>query len=153
MAKKLIVAWVSMGLLILIAGYLATYQAEIRLNLDRIARTHANLSLIYDLQNNLAEAEAQVRGFIITGDEKQLEDYPGTTQEIARILRELSVHMAGEPDQRRLLENLKPSNSKWLDLVGQTIVLRREKGFEPGQQPAITREGNKSPRQHPQDSG
>ena len=143
MAKKLIVAWVSMGLLILIAGYLATYQAEIRLNLDRIARTHANLSLIYDLQNNLAEAEAQVRGFIITGDEKQLESYPEITQEIARILRELSVHMAEEPDQLRLLKNLEPLNAKWLDLMGQTIALRREKGFDPGQQPAVTREGNK----------
>jgi len=60
MGKKLFAAWVTMGLLFLIVGYLFTYQEELRVNLDRVARTHAVLSLIYDLQNNLAEAEAVV---------------------------------------------------------------------------------------------
>jgi signal transduction histidine kinase len=143
MGKKLIVAWVSMGLLILLTGYLATYQEEIRVNLDRIARTHANLSLIYDLQNNLAEAEAQVKDFIITGDARHLQTYAQTTQEIERILWELSELMVDEPEQRRLLESLKPLNAKRLGLVAQINALRLEKGFDADQHPGLTREENK----------
>jgi CHASE3 domain sensor protein len=86
MGKKLFAAWVAMGLLFLIAGYLFTYQEELRVNLDRIARAHFILSLIYDLQNNLAESEAVVRGFIITGEEKQLKVYPALTREIEKFM-------------------------------------------------------------------
>ena len=76
MGRKLFAAWVSMALLMLVAGYLFTYQEELRLNLDKIARTHLMLSMIYDLENNLSETEALVRGFIITGDDRQLQGYP-----------------------------------------------------------------------------
>jgi signal transduction histidine kinase len=143
MGRKLFAAWVSMALLFLIGGYLFTYQEELRVNLDRIARTHAALSLIYDLENNLAGAEAVVRGFIITGDEKPLQAYPETTQEITRLIAELSLHMGNDPEQQKLLNKLKPLIVKRLALFDTIVELRRQKGFEEGQYPKFTREGSK----------
>jgi len=143
MGKKLFAAWVSMALLFVIAGYLFTYQEELRVNLDRVAHTHTVLSLIYDLQNNLAEAEAVVRGFIITGDEKQLKAYPVITREIKQLFKETRYLVENEPEQLKLLDNLKPLTDKRLALFDQAIALRREKGFEEKQYSEITREGIK----------
>jgi len=143
MGRKLFAAWVSMGLLFLIAGYLFTYQEELRVNLDRIARTHVVLSLIYDLENNLAGAEAIARGFIITGDEKSLQAYPETTQEINRLVAELTLHIENDPEQQELLNRLKPLTVKRLALFDRIIELRRQKGFEEGQHPEFTREESK----------
>ena len=143
MGKKLFAAWVSMALLFVIAGYLFTYQEELRVNLDRVARTHAVLSLIYDLQNNLAEAEALVRGFIITGDEKQLKAYPVITREIKNLFKEIRYFVENDPEQLKLLGDLQPLTDKRLTLFDQAVTLRREKGFEEGQYSEITREGNK----------
>src|SRR3974390_1388863 len=143
MARKLFAAWISMGLLMLLVGYFFSYQEELRLNLDRIARTHLMLSMIYDLENNLAAADALVCGFIIPGDDKQLGKYPATTKEINRIFAELSFHTENYPEQRKLLNKLKPLMAKRLALYDQAISLRREKGFEEGQYPDATPEGKK----------
>jgi signal transduction histidine kinase len=143
MGRKLFAAWISMGLLMLLVGYFFSYQEELRVNLDRIARTHLMLSMIYDLENNLAGAEALVRGFIITGDDKQLQEYPATTKEIDRIFAELSFHTENYPEQRKLLKGLKPLVAKRLALYDQAISLRREKGFEEGQYFDSTPEGKK----------
>ncbi len=143
MGKKLFAAWVAMGLLFLIAGYLFTYQEELRVNLDRIARAHFILSLIYDLQNNLAESEAVVRGFIITGEEKQLKVYPAITREIEQLFREIHDFVEDDPEQCKLLGNLKPLIVQRLTLFEKAIILRREKGFEEGKHSEFAREGNK----------
>ena len=143
MGKKLFAAWVTMGLLFLIVGYLFTYQEELRVNLDRVARTHAVLSLIYDLQNNLAEAEAVVRGFIITGDEKQLKAYPVITREIKKLFKEIHYLVNNDPEQLQLLANLRPLIDKRLALFDQAIALRRAQGAEEAQYVEITQEGSK----------
>ncbi len=143
MGRKLFAAWVSMALLMLVAGYLFTYQEELRLNLDKIARTHLMLSMIYDLENNLAETEALVRGFIITGDDKQLQGYPEETRELERIFAELSFYTENYPEQRKLLDKLRPLVAKRLALYDQAISYRREKGFAEGQYPNATPAGRK----------
>ena len=143
MGKKLFAAWVTVGLLFLIAGYLFTYQEELRVNLDRVARTHFILSLIYDLQNNLAESEAVVRGFIISGEEKQLKPYPATTREIKELFKELQYATENDPEMRQLLGNLRLLIDQRLALLEKAIALRREKGFELGQYSDYTQEVNK----------
>jgi signal transduction histidine kinase len=143
MGRKLFAAWVTMAILMLVAGYLFTYQEELRLNLDKIARTHLMLSMIYDLENNLAETEALVRGFIITGDDKQLQAYPEETREIERVFAELSFHTENYPEQRKLLDKLRPLVAKRLGLYDQAITFRREKGFSENQYPNATPEGRK----------
>jgi|YelNatPaOPRAMG01_1025707.scaffolds.fasta_scaffold00341_12 signal transduction histidine kinase len=141
--NKIIVAWVSIALAILIAGYFLTYQEELRVNLDRIARTQAILSILYDLENNLAEAEAVMKGFIITGDDQQLQAYPYAIREIERRLHELGQAVADEPEERRLLDSLRPLIAKILALFDQSITLRREKGFEGWRPTDLAREEGK----------
>jgi signal transduction histidine kinase len=143
MGRKLFAAWVSMALLMLVAGYLFTYQEELRLNLDKVARTHLMLSMIYDLENNLAETEALMRGFIITGDDKQLQGYPEETREIDRLFAELSFYTENDAEQRKLLDKLKPLVAKRLALYDEAITFRREQGFSENQYPNATPEGRK----------
>jgi signal transduction histidine kinase len=143
MGRKLFAAWVSMGLLILIVAYFFSYQEEFRVNLDRMDRTYQMLSLVYDLENNLYEAEAMVRGFLITGDDKHLQEYAGDTREINRIFTELALHTEKDSEERRILDKLKPLVAKRVDMYDQAMARRREKGFEEDQLPDASQAGKK----------
>jgi signal transduction histidine kinase len=143
MGRKLFAAWVSMGLLMLIVTYFLSFQEELRVNLNRIGRTHLMLSLIYDLDNNLYEIEAMVRGFIITGDDQLLQEYPADTREINRIFTELALNTEEGSEERQLLNKLKPLVAKRMALYDQAIARRREKGFEDDQLPEAPPAGKK----------
>jgi len=143
MGKKLLAAWICLGLLFIVAGYLFTYQEHIRLNLSRIALTQEILTDIYDLQNNLTEAEAAAREHVITGAEPPLNAYRTAVREIGRIQGELQELSAGDADQERLVHNLQRSLKQRLRLFNQAIDLRREKGAEAPEHAALKKDGDK----------
>jgi signal transduction histidine kinase len=143
MGKKILAAWICLGLLFIVAGYLFTYQEEIRLNLNRIAHTQEILSYIYDLQNNLTDAETGAQAFIASGDEAHLTLYKEALGAITRDLEELQQLTAGEAEQEHLLKGLERSVGKRLDLLAQAITRRREQGAEDKEQVELSKEGKK----------
>lgn len=140
MGKTLVAVWVTLALAIFTAVYLFTYQETLRLDLDRVAQIRETLSLIYNLENNLSEAESGAQGFIITGDEEQLERYREAAQEIDRVFAELYQLTAGGTSSRRLLDELKPRIEKQRALFQKSIDLARQPGVEEKKRMDLARE-------------
>jgi signal transduction histidine kinase len=143
MGKMLVAVWISLAVAAFTALYLFTYQEKLRLDLDRVAYIRETVSLIYDLENQLAEAESGARGYILTGDGQQLERYQQAVKEIDRAFSELFQLTAGEPGPRRLLDGLKPLIEKRRALFQESIDLARQTGVEEQKKQAAAREGAK----------
>lgn len=140
MGKILVVVWVTLALAIFTAIYLFSYQETLRLDLDRVAQIRENLSLIYNLENNLSEAESGAQGFIITGDAEQLERYRAATKEIESVFNELYQLTADGSASRKLLDELKPRMEKQRALFQQSIDLARQSGVEEKKRMDLARE-------------
>jgi len=140
LGKRLIAVWVALAVAVTIAVYLFTYQEKLRFDLDRVAHIRETLSLIYDLENQLADAESSARGYILTGDEQQLERYHGDLKEIDRAFTDLYRVSFDEEASRRLLDELKPLIAKRQELFQKSINLARQTGAEKERQ-AAAREG------------
>ena len=140
MGKKLVAVWVTLGVVVFATVYLVTFQEQLRLDLDRLAHIRETLSLIYDLENNLADAESGARGFILTGDEEQLARYREAVNEIDRVFAELYQLTADEAGARRLLDELKPLIEKRRVLAQKSIDLAQQPAGEKERQ-AVAREG------------
>ncbi len=141
MGKKFFAVWICLGLAIILVVYLFTYQEKLRVNLDRTARAQEVLSLVNDLEGNLAEAAAAALGFAIAGGEGQLEKYPETLKGIDRIFGSLLKITAADPNQQHSLGSLKPLMTQMTALLDQAIELRRQRGLDDPHLAALAREG------------
>jgi signal transduction histidine kinase len=143
MGKKILAAWFFLFLVLGMVGFLYFYQEKYRLALDEIARVQETLSLIYDAQGNLSDAEAIARGFILTGDEGQVQIYKTALKELEQALDRLNRVTANQPEPQRLLGELTLLIGRRLALLQMTIDLRRLKGSEVPEHVVMTREGTK----------
>jgi signal transduction histidine kinase len=140
MGKKLVAVWVTLGVTVFATVYLVTFQEKLRLDLDRLAHIRETLSLVYDLENQLAEAESAARGYILTKDDQQLERYRSAVKGIDRAFAGLYQQTADEAGSRRLLDELKPLIEKRLTLFPKSIDLSRQTEGEKERQ-SVAREG------------
>jgi signal transduction histidine kinase len=143
MGHRLIAVWVSLAVAVFAAVYLFTFQEKLRLDLDRVAHTLETLSLIYDLENQLAEAESGARGYILTRDAQQLERYRGAVKEINRAFDELYQQTATDKEPARLLKGLRPLIKEREALFQKAIELVDQKGFESPEYRAAVQEGSR----------
>lgn len=139
--KRLVAVWVTLAVAIFSAVYLFTYQEKLRVDLDRVAHIRETLSLVYDLENQLANAESGARGFILTRDEEQLERYRHAVREIDRVFAELHQLTVDEAGPRKLLDELKPLIKKQQALFQKSIDLAQQTGVEEKERQAVAREG------------
>ncbi|MBI4643725.1 MAG: CHASE3 domain-containing protein [Deltaproteobacteria bacterium] len=139
--KILVAVWISLAVAIFTTVYLFTYQEKLRLDLDRVAHIRETLSLVYDLENQLADAESGARGFILTGDEEQLERYRKAVKGIDRVFAELHQLTVDEAGPRKLLDELKPLIEKRQALFQRSIDLVQQTGVEEKERKAVAREG------------
>jgi signal transduction histidine kinase len=140
MGRRLVAVWVTLGVAVFATVYLVTFQEKLRLDLDRLANMRETLSLVYDLENQMAEAEAAARGYVLTKDEQQLERYHLAVKGIERAFADLYQQTADEAVSRKLLDELKPLIEKRLALFPKFIELTQQTGGEKERQ-AAAREG------------
>ena len=140
MRKRLIAIWVALAVATFTVVYLFTYQEKLKIDLDRVAYIRQTLSLVYDLENNLAEAESGARGFILTGDEEQLERYRAAIQKTDRVFTALYQQTAGAAGPQRLLNELKPLIEKRRALFQRSIELAQQAAGEKEKQ-AVAKDG------------
>ncbi|MCK9375932.1 MAG: CHASE3 domain-containing protein [Syntrophobacterales bacterium] len=144
MRRKIIAAWACLAVIFITVSYTVTYQNELQFNFDKTAHVQETLALIYDLQNNLSEAESVSRGYTITGDEDQLKLYAEAAREIDRIYQELDQISKEEPELQRFLAALNPLIKQRLTFLQQSIDLRRQHGFESQEIVVLSRKGMKA---------
>jgi signal transduction histidine kinase len=140
MGKKLIAVWVSLAVAVLASIYLFTFQEKLRVDLDRVAHIRETLSLVYDLENQLAEAESGARGYLLTRDPQQLERYRGAVKGIDPAFDELYQQTATDRELSRILNGLKPLIKEREALFQKSIDLVDREGIESPEYRAATRE-------------
>ncbi len=143
MGKKIFAAWGFLLIAMVTVGYLFFYQEKYRLRLDEIVRLQETLSLIYDAQSNLSDAEAIVRGYILTGDEGQLQIFGKALKDLDHALDRLNRVTANEPEPQRLLGELTLLIGRRQALLQVSIDLRLLKGSEVPEHVVVTRDGTK----------
>ena len=143
MGKRIVAVWISLAVAIVTTVYLVTYQEKLRLDLDRVAHIREILSLVYDLENQLAEAESGARGFIITGDKRQWQRYQYAVKEMDRAFDDLQQLTATETGPLKLLTELKPLIKKRQALFQKSIDLARQPGVEEQERQSVAREGSR----------
>jgi PAS domain S-box-containing protein len=98
-----------------------------------VSHTHEVLAEIEATASAVTDAETGVRGYVMTGQESYLEPYQtaasGTRDHVDR-LRWLT---RDNPRQQRRILMLEETFAERLDLLKQSIDLRRQKGFEAAQ--------------------
>jgi signal transduction histidine kinase len=109
---------------------------------EQVATT---LELMVALGNTLSqinEAETAQRGYILTGDRKFLDPYPGAIEAVNRELQKLGLLTAGNPNQRAALNKLNPLIDERIARMQDSIHIREERGFEPALEVIVTKKGN-----------
>jgi signal transduction histidine kinase len=139
MGKKLFLAWFFIILAVIAIYYQFSYQQTIRLDLSKVAQSLQVISLVYDLENQVAITESAVRGYLISENEQQLKQYHNATDEIHRLLTELTNAIQDEPRQLRWLKILRPLIKARLTIMDRIVELRQSQGFDAAQNHLVSR--------------
>ena len=126
-----VAARLAFGLLLLLAAAVASI---ISLHAQReadafVKRTHEVGKLLAGVLSELQDADIAQRGYIITGDERNLGPYNQALPRIAPDLDRLG-RLIVDPAQQQRLQLLRPLVADKLADVDQGIDLRRRRGFE-----------------------
>lgn len=109
----------------------------------KVMHTHQVLGELETLLSELKDAETGQRGYVITGDERYLEPYHASVEEVKPKLQEIAALTADNPNQQRQLRILRPLVASRLTVIQQTIELRKNKGFEAALQLILTDKGKR----------
>src|SRR5205823_5180101 len=105
------------------------------------AHSHDVQDELDKLLSTIVEAETGQRGYIITGDEEYLQPYTKATSSINQHIERLKALIADEPEQQRRLASLEQKMAERLQLMSETIELRRTKGFGSAEEVIATGRG------------
>jgi len=141
MGKKFILAWVFLVLAAIAIYYQFSYQQKIGRDLRREAQSLQALALIYELENNLAATESAAGCYVLSAREEQLKKYRACTEEIRRLLTELTSTTRETPKQQQLLRLLQTLINGTIALLDRRVELRQGQGFDAAAHPALAGSG------------
>jgi PAS domain S-box-containing protein len=123
-------------------GWLA-YRTTTRLIVtnDRVAHTHEVITALTAGQALLMQAESSQRAFLLTGDERFLNDCRAAQEWVSSWLEQLETLTTDNANQQQRLTQLETLVSKRLDILNSRIRLRQEQGLEAAAAAVALREG------------
>jgi methyl-accepting chemotaxis protein len=124
---------------------ISSYSAINRLIDSDNWRKHS-YEVINELTNVLSlmkDAETGQRGFVITSEDRYLEPYYKATPQIDSCIKNLQKLTVDNPAQQQRVADLKGRTAEKFNELGETIALRKEKGFENARQVILTDKGKK----------
>ncbi|HEX5685730.1 MAG TPA: CHASE3 domain-containing protein [Ideonella sp.] len=95
-----------------------------------VAHSYVALDHLSDLISELADAESDTRGFVITGDESHLESFSATEALVAKSLKELRELTADNAAQQKRIAALEPLAAAKLAHARKNVELRRQNGLD-----------------------
>jgi methyl-accepting chemotaxis protein len=108
---------------------------------DLRRQTYEVLRRLADIEALSLDTQNSVRGYAITGDDRDLEPYRSALRNIDKDIQELRQLTAGSPRQKQRLDTLEPLVKRRLDFSRETIDGIRAKGAEEGLQLIRSRRG------------
>ncbi len=117
-------------IILLLIGYLSfRNMAILQEDVSLVTHTHETLTKIEEVFRDISEAEAGVRGYIISGDEAFLEPYHLALPEISADLNELRQSIS-DPGDLQLLVKLESLVNEKLDFMEKKINVFRNNGYD-----------------------
>jgi signal transduction histidine kinase len=133
----------TLAILVINAGI--TYRNIVKAINDSYWVSHTNqvLATLEGTLSTIKDAENGERGYLITGRENYLEPYNTFLTSIDDYVQHLKTLTVDNLNQQRRIAELEPKITNQLDVLNQTIALRREQGFEAAQQVSLSGRGER----------
>lgn len=141
--RKRVGVMFALVLVVLIAG--ATGSVFEALNV-----VEANRSVIHTLEAlnklekihiELRNVESAQRAYVITSEERFLDDYRQATAILGNRLQQLRALISDNPRQRRNLDHVEPLVAQRLQMAAEVIALRQQSGFDAARQEVASGKG------------
>ena len=95
-----------------------------------VEHTHVVLEESDSIVGALKDVETGQRGYLITGEERYLEPYNAGSVALQGYIDEVAHLTAGNPRQQERIAAMQPWVDEKMAELADTIVLRRDEGFE-----------------------
>jgi PAS domain S-box-containing protein len=95
-----------------------------------VIHTHEVLEKLEHVLSVLKDAETGQRGFVLTGEDRYLQPYNASAEELQREIDVVASLTQDNPEQRQSLEQLRKLTIDKLAELQETITLRRKAGME-----------------------
>ena len=105
-----------------------------------ISHTHEVRAIIASARADLVDIQAGSRGFVLTGNEEDLQPYESAREDIRRDLRSLAEATGDNPLQQQRLQRLQEQLETRLAQAAQVVQVRRAQGFASAKALIDTRE-------------
>jgi CHASE3 domain sensor protein/protein-arginine kinase activator protein McsA len=138
--KRVGMGFAMAGLILIFVGSIGYTSTEQLIANDRLVKhTFQVRGLLGDLISLLKDCETSQRGYLISGEEAYLQPYRQAVPALPVTFEELRRLTAGNPEQQRKLEMIKPLLDERLTLLARGIELR---GRSEEQAHAFIKEGS-----------
>ena len=97
---------------------------------EQVAHTHEVLLGLTQILSSMKDAETGQRGYVLTGRESYLQPYSDALGQIEERVLTVEDLTRDNPEQQRRIPPLKSHIAAKLHELNETILLRRNKGFE-----------------------
>ncbi len=113
------------------SGYI-TYNSllALRNNGDSVSHTHDVLTMCNTILSLMKDAETGQRGYVLSGDATFLEPYTLALPQVETQIDRLQKLTRDNPLQQERISTLRNLTKARIEILGNVIDLRREKGFE-----------------------
>jgi PAS domain S-box-containing protein len=130
---------------VLFNGVLAhRHTALVHENGRAVAEGYRRIAACDRLLSLMQDAETGQRGFLLTGEEAYLAPYSQATQALAATLDELHNLGSLGPQEEQLVATMRSAIDVKMQELGDTIALRREKGFGAAREVVLTDRGRQA---------
>lgn len=140
--------WGSLGLLLLVVLGVGFVSLSTTGRLTEAAtwatHTHRVQNRLADLSAAMLEVVAGQRGFVITGDDRFLENYDQAIRSLDGIVADLRQLTADNPDQQRNLDRVEATLKVRLVEARLRVETRRKEGFEAAQRQVAADRGQQA---------
>jgi len=129
--QKVIIGF-GLGLFVLIGIGIASYRfiTDFYASAELRKHTYEVITNIEHVSSLLNDIQADVRGYVITGQDSILYLYPSKVKMINQKIKTIKELTLKEPDHHKLVETLEPIIAQLIEFNRQVIEIRKKQGYE-----------------------
>jgi CHASE3 domain sensor protein len=133
--------WIALGILGIVLCLSVRSTFVLVDNTFWVDHTHRVIESLDDLARNVSEATNARRGYALTGDPLQLDNYGTAVRKLGDAVRRVRTLTSDNSGQQDRLDGLEPALANRVARWDAALQYRRTHGFEPDREAKVTREG------------
>jgi signal transduction histidine kinase len=136
-----LVLWIALGILGVALGFGAKSTIRIVDSAGWVNHTHLVIESLDDIVAQISAARSARRGYSLTGDEEQREEYAQAVGALNAAVAHVRSLTSDNPSQQRRLDELEPLLATRIARLDAALEYRRSRGFEADHEATTVREG------------